>query len=74
MYTQTKNPPPSKIKKPSISKKRLEEENNRTLGATAGAAMLGASLAGPAGAVIGGFVGLLLGEWANDEKKKQGHR
>lgn len=32
---------------------------------------MGASLGGPVGAAIGGIVGLLLGEYVNDEKKKE---
>lgn len=59
----------SKNKKPLDH--RTEEENNRTLGAAAGGAIMGASLGGPVGAAIGGIVGLLLGEYVNDEKKKE---
>ncbi len=52
--------------------KRTEEEKNRLAGAGLGGAVLGASLGGPWGALIGGFVGLILGEKANEEKRKGG--
>ncbi|HCG8032790.1 TPA: HNH endonuclease [Vibrio parahaemolyticus] len=42
--------------------------NNRLAGAGLGGAILGASLAGPAGALVGGFVGLLMGDSVNKSK------
>jgi len=53
---------------------RREEENTRTLGSTAGGAVLGASLGGPFGAFIGGIIGLFLGEVVNGEKRKHGRK
>ncbi|NVK23858.1 MAG: HNH endonuclease [Gammaproteobacteria bacterium] len=44
--------------------------NNRLAGAGLGGAILGASLAGPAGAIIGGLVGLFMGDSVNKSKKE----
>jgi len=59
--------------KPGIPRpKRPEEESNRLAGAGMGGAILGASVAGPAGAIIGGLIGLIIGEKTNEEKRKGG--
>jgi len=49
------------------------EETDRAIGAGVGGALLGGSLAGPPGAIIGGLIGLFLAATVNeDERKKKG--
>ena len=57
-----------------VSKKqeRSEAETTRTTGSAIGGAILGGSLFGLGGAVLGGIAGILLGESLNDAKKKEG--
>jgi hypothetical protein len=60
-----------KIKKTTrrASKKARDEDKIRLAGGVGGT-ILGASVAGPLGAIIGGLAGLLLAESVNDDKKK----
>ncbi len=52
-------------------KSRETEEDDRIIGAGIGGALLGASLAGPPGAIIGGLIGLFLGDTVNKEKRQK---
>ena len=49
--------------------RRSEEANTRTTGAALGGAILGASIVGLPGAIIGGIVGVFLGESVNESKR-----
>lgn len=50
---------------------RTEKENSRTTGAIVGGAIFGASIAGPAGAVLGGLVGVIVGEVLNQKEREE---
>ena len=50
--------------------KRARDEDKIRLAGGMGGTILGASVAGPLGAIIGGLVGLFLAEEINDDKKK----
>lgn len=51
---------------------KKEEEDARIAGAGLGGVLLGASLGGPPGALIGGIIGIALGVMRNEELKKKG--
>ena len=52
-----------------VSKSTNAQLSNRVVGSTAGAAILGASLAGPVGMLVGGVIGALLGKSVDDGGK-----
>ena len=54
-----------------VSREENTQITNRVIGATAGAAILGASLAGPVGMIVGGLLGALIGK-SVDEGEKNG--
>lgn len=53
---------------------QIEAESNRSTGALFGGGLLGASLAGPVGAIIGGFIGYLLADSVNKSKRESSNR
>ncbi len=58
--------------KPSFPSKSEElTDSERSVGAGIGGVILGASLGGPFGAVIGGLSGLILADVVNEDKKKR---
>lgn len=60
-------PPREKVEKESTS----AEEQDTVAGSTLGGAIMGASLIGPAGALLGGLAGWALGEQVNESRRKQ---
>ena len=52
-----------------VSRPVNSEFSNRAIGSVAGAAILGASLAGPVGMIIGGVLGALLGKSIGEGKR-----
>ncbi|EGQ8137045.1 HNH endonuclease [Vibrio parahaemolyticus] len=53
----------------SCNRKIHSDEKSRLAGSSIGGAVLGASIAGPFGAIVGGVFGLLMGDSVNKSKK-----
>lgn len=61
-----------RVKKRAHQKRKRNEETDLSVAGAIGGTVLGASLAGPPGALIGGVIGLFLGHSRNTDKNKSG--
>lgn len=57
--------------KESEAGSRSQEDQNTVAGSTLGGAILGASIGGPGGALIGGFAGWLLGDRVVQSRREE---